>query len=93
MEHFFRTLNHLLATATCPGHTAAAYDGHRVWRLVAGLVLLDTSRVLFKGRVTMEELIFSLKHHWRFLDAEVLEVHGLSWDIRPQAACVLASVM
>lgn len=86
IEHFFRTLKHLLATETCQVHTAEAYYGHLVLRLVAGLVLLYTSRVLFKGRVTMEELIFSLKHHWRFLDSKVLEFQGLSWDLRPEGA-------
>jgi hypothetical protein len=33
-------------------------------RLMAGFVLFYTSRVIFKGHVTMEEIVFTLKHHW-----------------------------
>jgi hypothetical protein len=86
IEHSFRTLKHLLATEACqvPGETA--YYGHLVLRLLAGLVLLYTARVLLKGRVTMEEILFSLKHYWRFLDSEWLELQGLSWDLRRKAA-------
>jgi hypothetical protein len=57
-----------------------------VWRLLAGLVLLYTARRLLKGRVTMEEIIFSLKHHWRFLTLKDLELQGLSWDLDLEAA-------
>ncbi len=72
IEHTFRTLKHLLATEACqvPGEDASY--GHVVLRLLAGLVLLYTARVIFRGRVTMEEIVFSLKHHWRFLDSEPL---------------------
>jgi hypothetical protein len=73
MEHFFRILKHLLATEACQVHTEAASDGHLVLRLLAGLVLLYTSRILYKSRVTMEALVFSLKHHWRFLTSEPLQ--------------------
>src|SRR5712691_351287 len=38
-----------------------------------------TSRVICKGRLTMEEIIFSLKHYWRFVDSAALELQGLSW--------------
>jgi hypothetical protein len=62
-----------------------AYYGHLVLRLLAGLVLLYTARVIFKRRVTMEEIVFSLKHHWRFLDSEPLELRALSWDLPLQA--------
>jgi hypothetical protein len=62
------------------------YYGHLVLRLLAGLVLLYTARVVFQGRVTMEELVFSVKHHWRFLDSEMLELQALSWDLRSTAA-------
>jgi len=31
----------------------------------------------------MEEIVFSLKHHWRFLNAKNLELHGLSLGPRP----------
>jgi len=37
-----------------------------------------TSRVLFKGRVTMEEMIFNVKHHWSTVKCEALELYGLS---------------
>ena len=42
------------------------------------LVLFYTSRVMCKGRLTMEEIIFSLKHYWRFVDSEALELKALS---------------
>lgn len=86
IEHFFRTLKHLLATEACQVQTEAAYYGHLVLRLVAGLVLLYTARIICKGRVTMEELLFSLKHHWRFLTSETLELQGLSWNLPSEAA-------
>jgi hypothetical protein len=41
--------------------------GHLVLRLLASLVLLYTARILCKGRVMMEAIMFSLKHHCRFL--------------------------
>jgi hypothetical protein len=78
IEHNFRTQKHLLATEACQVQTEDAYDGHLVLRLLAGLVLLYTARVVLKGQVTMEERLFSLKHHWRFLDSESLELHALS---------------
>jgi hypothetical protein len=28
----------------------------------------------------MEDIVFSLKHYWRFVDSEALELQGLSWD-------------
>jgi hypothetical protein len=40
-----------------------AYYGHLVLRLMGCLVLFYTSRVICKGRLTMEEIIFSLKHY------------------------------
>jgi hypothetical protein len=45
------------------------------------LVLFYTSRVICKGRMTMEEIIFSLKHYWRFVDSETLELQALSWGM------------
>ena len=39
---------------------------------MASVVLFYTSRVVCKGRLTMEEIIFSLKHYWRFGDMEPL---------------------
>jgi hypothetical protein len=78
IEHYFRTLKHLLATGACQVYSEDAYYGHLVLRLMGRLVLLYTSRVITKGRLTMEEIIFSLKHYWRFVDSEALELKALS---------------
>jgi hypothetical protein len=78
IEHCFRTLKHLLATGACQVQSEDAYYGHLVIRLMGCFVLLYTSRVVCKGRLTMEEIIFSLKHYWRFVDCEVLELKALS---------------
>jgi len=79
IEFVFRTLKHLLATESCQVHSADAYYGHRVLRLVGCFVLFYTSWVICKGQLTMEEIIFSLKHYWRFVDSAALELQGLSW--------------
>jgi hypothetical protein len=73
IEHHFRTLKHLLATEACQVQGEDAYYGHLVLRLLAGLGLLYTARVLLKGPVTREESVFGLKHHWRFLTSKPLE--------------------
>jgi hypothetical protein len=86
IEHTFRTLKHLLATEACQVQTEEAYYGHLVLRLLAGLVLFYTARFCLQGRVTMEAIVFSLKHHWRFLSSEPLELHALSWDLSLEAA-------
>jgi hypothetical protein len=78
IEYCFRTLKHLLVTGACQVHNEDAYYGHLVLRLMGCFVLLYTSRVICKGRLTMEEIIFSLKHYWRFVDCEVLELKALS---------------
>jgi hypothetical protein len=78
IEFVFRTLKHLLATEACQVHSEDAYYGHLVLRLMASFVLFYTSRVICKGRLTMEAIIFSLKHSWRFVDAEALELQALS---------------
>ena len=78
IEFVFRTLKHLLATEACQVHSEDAYYGHLVLRLMASFTLFYTSRVICKGRLTMEEIIFSLKHYWRFVDAEALELQALS---------------
>jgi hypothetical protein len=62
MAHHCRRLTHLLATEACQVHGEDAYDGHLVLRPLAGMALLYTARMLLKGRVTMEEIVFSLKH-------------------------------
>jgi hypothetical protein len=63
-----------------------AYYGHLVLRLMGCLVLFYTSRVICKGRMTMEEIIFSLKHYWRFVDSEALELKALSQGVGEKAA-------
>ena len=78
IEFVFRILKHLLATEACQAHSEGAYYGHLVLRLMASFVLFYTSRVICKGRLTMEEIIFSLKHYWRFVDLEPLELQALS---------------
>jgi hypothetical protein len=78
-EFVFRTLKHLLATESCQVHSEDAYYGHLVLRLMGCFVLFYTSRVICKGQLTMEEIIFSLKHYWRFVDSAALELQGLSW--------------
>jgi hypothetical protein len=44
-----------------------AYYGHLVLRLMGCLVLFYPSRVIGTGRLTMDEISFSLKHDWRFV--------------------------
>jgi DDE superfamily endonuclease len=86
IEYCFRTLKHLLATGACQVHGEDAYYGHLVLRLMGCLVLFYTSRVISKGRLTMEEIIFSLKHYWRFVDCEALELKALSQGVDEKAA-------
>jgi hypothetical protein len=86
IEYCFRTLKHLLATGACQVHSEDAYYGHLVLRLMGCLVLFYTSRVVCKGRLTMEEMIFSLKHYWRFVDSEPLELKALSQGMDEKAA-------
>jgi len=84
--HSCRTLQPLWATEACQVDEEDAYDGHLVWRLLAGLVLLYTARRLLNGRVTREEIVFSLTHHWRFLTSKDLELQGRSCDLDLDAA-------
>ena len=49
-------------------------------------ILFYTTRVMCKGEMTMEEIVLSLKHYWRFVDSEALELQGLSWDSEPKVA-------
>jgi hypothetical protein len=86
IEYCFRTLKHLLVAGACQVHNEDAYYGHLVLRLMGCLVLLYTSRVICKGRLTMEEIIFSLKHYWRFVDCEALELTALSQGVDEKAA-------
>jgi hypothetical protein len=80
-ERTSRALKQQLATETCQVQGENAYYGHLVWRLLTGLILLYRPRVLFKGRLTMEEIFFNLQRYWRFLNSELLELCGLSWDL------------
>jgi hypothetical protein len=50
------------------------------------LVLFYTSWVICKERMTMEEIILSLKHYWRFVDSEVLELQALSYRVSGKIA-------
>ncbi len=86
IEYCFRTLKHLLATGACQVQSEEAYYGHLVLRLMGCFVLFYTSRVICKGRLTMEEIIFSLKHYWRFVDSEALDLKALSWGVDEKAA-------
>jgi hypothetical protein len=86
IEHCFRTLKHLLVTGACQVHSEDAYYGHLVLRLIRYLVLFYASRVVCKARLTMEEIIFSLKHYWRFVDSEALELKALSQGMDEKAA-------
>ncbi len=86
IEYCFRTLKHLLATGACQVHSEEAYYGHLVLRLMGCVVLFYTSRVICKGRLTMEEIIFSLKHYWRFVDCEALELKALSQGVDEKTA-------
>src|SRR5262249_37035414 len=72
IEQVFRTLKSLLATDACQVHNEDVYYGHLVLRLIACFVLYYTSRVIFKGRVTMDEMVFNLKHHWSSVNCQPL---------------------
>src|SRR5713101_4237718 len=74
----FRTLTPLLATEACQVRSEDAYYGHLVLRLMASFILFYTARVICKGRLTMEAIIFSLKHYWRLVDLEALGLQALS---------------
>lgn len=78
IEQVFRILKHLLATEACQVHSEDASYGHLVLRLMASFLLYYTSRVLFKGRVTMDEMVFNLKHYWSSVTCEEFELYGVS---------------
>ncbi|ETW92442.1 MAG: hypothetical protein ETSY1_43600 [Candidatus Entotheonella factor] len=77
-EQVFRTLKSLLATDACKIRNEDAYYGHLVLHLMASFVLQYTSCALFKGQVTMEEMIFNVKYHWFTVECKSLELYGLS---------------
>jgi hypothetical protein len=72
------SLKHLLATGACQAYSAEAYHGHLVLGPTGCFVLFCTSRVMCKGRLRTEEIIFSLKHYWRLGDCEAFELKALS---------------
>jgi hypothetical protein len=77
IEQMFRLLKHLLATEACQARSEDAYYGHFVLRLIAGFALFYTSRFIFKGHVTMEEIVFTLKHYWTTVDYEPFELYAI----------------
>jgi hypothetical protein len=86
IEYCFRTLEHLLATGACQVHREDAYDGHLVLRLMGCLVVFYSSRVVCQGQLTMQEIIFSLKHYGRFVDCQALELKARSQGVDENAA-------
>jgi hypothetical protein len=78
IEFVFRIWKHLLATEACQVRSEDAYYGHLVLRLMGRFILFYTARVICKGRLTMEEILFSLKHYWRLVDLKPLELQALS---------------
>ena len=78
IEQMFRLLKHLLATEACQARSEDAYYGHFVLRLMAGFVLFYTSRFIFKGHVTMEEIVFTLKHYWMTVHYEPFELYAIA---------------
>jgi DDE superfamily endonuclease len=78
IEQMFRLMKHLLAAEACQVRTEDAYYGHFVLRLIAGLSLFYTSRFIFKGQVTMEEMVFTLKHYWMTVDYEPFELYAIA---------------
>jgi len=53
---------------------------------MGAFVLFATSRVGCKGRLTLEEILFSLTHYWRFVDSEALALKALSHRVDKKAA-------
>jgi hypothetical protein len=90
IEQVFRTLKSLLATDACQVHSEDAYYGHLVLRLIASFILYYTSRVILQGRVTMDEIIFNLQHHWSSVDCQALDLYGLSQGYGREPASMLA---
>ena len=78
VEWCFRSLKSLLAAGKCQFVSEDAYYGHLIMRLLGLLVISYTSRRVLRGRVTMEQIIFSHKHHWRTLDSNLIETQILS---------------
>ena len=45
---------------------------------MGSFILFYTACVICKGHLTMEEILLSLKHYWRFVDLEALGLQALS---------------
>jgi hypothetical protein len=73
-----RPLKQRLATEACQWHSEDADSGHLVLRLMGSFLWFYPSRVLCKGRLSMEEILFRLQHYWRFGALEALGFHALS---------------
>jgi hypothetical protein len=67
-----------MSQTSSQAHSEDAYYGHLVLRLMAGFVLFYTSRIILKGQVTMEELVFNVKHYWRTIHYELFELYGIA---------------
>jgi len=78
IEYMFRIMKHLLAAEACQARSEDAYYGHFVLRLMAGLTLFYTSRFIFKGQVTMEEIVFTVKHYWMTVNYEPFELYAIA---------------
>jgi hypothetical protein len=63
IEWAFRSLKTLLGTGSCQMHREDSYYGHFFFRLMALTVLAYTVRKLLRSKVTMERVIFCLKHY------------------------------
>ena len=81
-----RPLKHRWGPEACQVHSEDAEYGPLVVWLLGSFVFFSTSRVIGKGRLTMAEIIFSLKHSWRLVESEALEWHALSWEETEKAA-------
>jgi hypothetical protein len=53
---------------------------------MACFVVFYPTRVICKGQRTMEAVVYSLKHDWRFVDAEARALQGLSWGTERNVA-------
>jgi hypothetical protein len=80
IEHVCFILKHLLATEACQVRSEQAYYGHLVLRLMASFLLYYTSLVIFKGQVTMDEMVCNVKHHWSSVICEPLELYLATLD-------------
>jgi hypothetical protein len=78
IEQMFRIRKPLLAAEACRARSEDAYDGHFVLRLIAGFVLFYTSRFIFKGHVTMEAIVFTVKHDWMTVNYEPFELYSIA---------------